>query len=149
MVHYMVKSSLTQLGVIPQESPTQPQAQSSTVDPESPQIEDISEGEISDSDQEGTDSGTPILNQLLISAEEEQLDYDSFPSPTVTKTPLWKFAEETPSGCQTRPKSQTATILASTPAKPSGSQTQAPARVQPQAPAQAHMQPPAPVQPPG
>ena len=53
MVQDIVKSSLTQLGVIPQETPTQSQAQSDTVDPEPPQIEDISsEGEISNSDQE-------------------------------------------------------------------------------------------------
>ena len=50
MVQDMVKSSLIQLGVIPQDTPAQPQAQSSTVDPESPQIEDILEGEISNSD---------------------------------------------------------------------------------------------------
>ena len=66
--------------------------------------------------------------------------------PSVTKSPLWRFAEETPS------ISQTATIQAqpvtSTLAKPSGSQTQAPARAQPQAPAQAQMRPPAPAQPP-
>ena len=65
--------------------------------------------------------------------------------------PLWNFAEETPSGSQTWPISQTATIQAqpvtSTPAKPSVSQTQAPARAQPQAPAQAQMRPPAPAQP--
>ena len=78
MVQDTVKSSLTKIGVIPQDTPTQPQAQSSTVDLESPQIEDISEGEISNSDQEGPDPGTPELNQLLISAEEK-LAYDSFP----------------------------------------------------------------------
>ena len=75
---------------------------------------------------------------------EEQLDYDSFPTPSVTKAPLWRFAEETPPGSQSRPKSQTATTQAhpftSTPAKPSGSQIQAAA--------QAQTQPPAPPQPP-
>ena len=38
--------------------------------------------------------------------------------------------------------------MTSTPAKPSGSQTQAPAQAQPQALAQAQMRPPAPAQPP-
>ena len=50
MVQDMVKSSQTQLGVIPQETPTRPQAQSSTTDPESPQLADSSGGENSDSD---------------------------------------------------------------------------------------------------
>ena len=62
---------------------------------------------------------------------EEQADYDSFPSPTVTKAPLWRFAGQTLSGSQTQPNSQTATAQAqpvtSTLAKPSGSQTQVPA----------------------
>ena len=61
------------------------------------------------------------------------------------QAPLWKFAEETPSGSQTQPQVQTITIQAqpvtSTLAKPSGShtRTQAPAtaQAQPQAPAQA------------
>ena len=44
IVQEMVKSSLTELGVIPQDIPTQSQAHSPTVDPEHPQIEDISEG---------------------------------------------------------------------------------------------------------
>ena len=87
MVRDLVKSSLTQLGVIPQETPDQSRAQSDTVDPESPQIEDISsEGEIFDSDQEDH-SGTPVLNELLM-AQEELESYDSFPSPVVTKAPL-------------------------------------------------------------
>ena len=63
MVQDMVKSSLTQLGVIPQETPTQSQVQSSNEDPEPPQIEDISsEGGLSDSDQEDPHFGTPALN---------------------------------------------------------------------------------------
>ena len=45
IVQEMVNSSLTELGVIPQDIPTQSQAQAPTVDPEHPQIEDISEGE--------------------------------------------------------------------------------------------------------
>ena len=59
---------------------------------------------------------------------EEQLDYDSFAlaSPSVSRAPLWSFAEKTPSGSQTRPQTQSATIQAqpvtSTPAKPSGFQ---------------------------
>ena len=92
MVQDIVNSSLTQIGVIPQETLTQSQAQSLNEDPEYLQIEDISsEGELSDSDQEDPHSGTPALNQLLITVEE-QADYDSFPSPVATTAPLWKFA---------------------------------------------------------
>ena len=73
------------------------------------QIEDISsEREISDSDQEDPHSVTIVLNQLLMEAEE-QAEYDSFPLPLVTRAPLWKFTEQTPSGSQTQPKSKTAT----------------------------------------
>ena len=58
----------------------------------------------------------------------------------MTKAPLWRFAEETPSGSQTQLESQTATIqgqpITITQAKPSGSEIQAPAQAQPQAPAQ-------------
>ena len=62
-VQDMVKSSLTQLGVIPQETPTQSQVQSSNEDAEPPEIEDISsEGGLSDSDQEDPHFGTPALN---------------------------------------------------------------------------------------
>ena len=46
MVQDMIRSSLTKFGVIPQESPSQPQSQSITVDLESPQIADLSEGDI-------------------------------------------------------------------------------------------------------
>ena len=49
MVQDMVNSSLPQLGVILQETPTQLQSQTSTVDPESSQLVDTSEGEFSDS----------------------------------------------------------------------------------------------------
>ena len=87
--------SLTQLWVIPQETPTQSQAQSSTVDPEPSQIEDTP-----DSDQEDPHSGTPELEQLFM-AQEEQVDYD-FPSPMVTKAPLWRFAQQSPSGSRLR-----------------------------------------------
>ena len=71
-------------------------------------------------------------------AAEEQADYESFPSPVVTRPPLWKSAEQTPSGSQTRPKSATtqAQPVTSTPVKPAGPHRQAPARAQPQAPAQ-------------
>ena len=149
MVQDMVKSSLTQLGIIPRETPTQLQSQSSSVDPESLQLVDTSEEEISNSDQEGPDSGTPELNQLVLTAEEQlSLDYDSF----LAWLRLWGFAEETPPGSQTPPKSQTATTQAqpvtSTLAKPSGSQILTSAWAQPQAPAQAQTQPPARAQPP-
>ena len=86
MVQDLVKSSLTQLEVISQETPTQLQSQSSTMDSESPQLVDTSEGEISASDQEGLDSGTAELDQLILSVEE-QLDFDSSPTPSVTKAP--------------------------------------------------------------
>ena len=88
MAQNIVKSSLTQLGVIPQDTNTQSQAQSSNDDPEPPRIENFSsEGQISDSDQEDPHSGTHVLIQLLIMAEE-QADCDSFPSPVVTTAPL-------------------------------------------------------------
>ena len=70
----------------------------------------------------------------------------------MTRAPLLRFAEKAPSGSQTQPQAQTATIQAhpitGTLAKPSGSQIQAPSQAQPQAPAQAQTQPPAPAQPP-
>ena len=71
MVQDMIRSSLTQFWVIPQQTPTQPPIQSITVDPESPQIVDLSEGEISDSEQEGPDSWIPELDQLVLTAEEQ------------------------------------------------------------------------------
>ena len=75
IVQDIVKSYLTQLGVILQDIATQSQVQSLNEDPEPAQIEDISSGgEISDSDQEDPRSRT-LLNQLLIPAEE-QADYD-------------------------------------------------------------------------
>ena len=111
MMQDMIRSSLTEFGVIPKDNPTQSQAQSITVDPESPQIVDLSEGEISDSEQEGPDSGIPELAHLMLTVGE-QLDYDSFAlaSPSVTRAPIWKFAEETPSGSQTWPQAQTITV---------------------------------------
>ena len=136
MVQDIVKSSLTQLGVILQDVPTQSQAQSSNEEPEHPQTEDISsDGEFSDSDQEDTHSGTPALNQLLIMVEE-QADYDFFPSPVEkTRAPQWKFAEQTSSGFQTQLKTATthAQPVTSTPVKPADPQKQAPAQAQPQA----------------
>ena len=94
------------------------------MDPESPQIVELSEGEISDSEQEDPSSRTPELDQLMLTAKE-QLDYDSFAlaSPSVTRALLWKFAEETPSGSQTRPVTIQAQTVTSTPARPSGSQS--------------------------
>ena len=63
MVQDMVKSSLKQLGVTLQETPTQAQVQSLNEDLEPPQIEGISsDGELSHSDQEDPLSGTPALN---------------------------------------------------------------------------------------
>ena len=113
------------------------------MDPESPQIVDLSEGEVSDSEQEGPDSGTPELDQLMLIA----MDFDSFAlaSPSVTRVPLWKFAEETSSGSQTQPVTVQAQPVTSTPAQPSGSQTQTQAstQAQPQGPAQARPQAPA------
>ena len=53
---------------------------------------------------EGPDFRTSELNQLVLTSEE-QLDYDSFPTPSMTKAPLWRFAEETLSGSQTQPQS--------------------------------------------
>ena len=117
---------------------------------------------LSDSEQEGPDSQTPELDQLILTAEE-QMDYDSFAlaSPSVTNTPFLKFAEESPSSSQStsfqisdRPQAQTVTNqaqpLISTPAKPSGIKTkmQASAQAWPQAPAQAQVQGLAQTQPP-
>ena len=87
-------------------------------------------------------------------AQEELEDYDSFPSPVVTKTPLWNFAEQTDSGsqAQTKTKATTATaqaqLVTSTPVKPPAPQVKAPAQTQaqPQAPAHAQMRPPSPAQ---
>ena len=105
MVQDLVKSSLTQFGVIPKETPNQSQAQSDTVDLETPQVEHIScEGEIFDSDQEDH-SGTLDLNELLM-VQEELDDYDSFTSPVANETPLWKFAEQTLSGSQAQSKTK-------------------------------------------
>ena len=68
----------------------------------------------------------------------------------VTRTPLWKFAEQTPSGSQAQTKSKTATAQAQpmiiTSLKPAGPQVQAPAQAQSQALAQAQMLPLAPAQ---
>ena len=109
MMHDMIRSFLTECGVIPKASPTK--SQSIAVDKETPQVVELSEGELSDSEQEGPESGTPELHQLMITAEE-QMDYDSFTlaSPSVIRAPLWKFTEETPSGSQTQPQDQTLTV---------------------------------------
>ena len=110
MVQNLVRSSLTQFGVIPKETPNQSQAQSDTIDPETPQVEDISSGgEIFYSDQEDQ-SGT-VVNEFLM-AQEELDGYDSFTSPVANKMPLWKFAEQTPSGSQAQSKTKTATTQA-------------------------------------
>ena len=84
------------------------------------------------------------------------MDYDSFAlaSPSVTRAPLWKLAEENSSGSQIRPQAQTTNVQAqpitSILEKPSGSQTQpqAPAQALPQAAAQAQPQALAQAQPP-
>ena len=112
MMQGMIRS-LTEYGVIPKASPTQSQSQSVAVDKETPQVIDLSEGELSNSEPEGPDSGTPELDQLMLTAEE-QLDYGSFAlvSPSVTRAPLWKFSEETPFSSQTRPQAQTITVQA-------------------------------------
>ena len=62
---------------------------------EIPQVIDLSEGKLSK--QEGPESGTPELDQLMLTAEEP-LNYDSFTlaSPSVTGAPLWKFANKNP-----------------------------------------------------
>ena len=85
MVQDMIRSSLTQFRVIPKKIPTQSPAQDITMEPVSPQKVDLSEGEISDSEQEGPNSGTPQLDQLMLTPEKP-LDYDSFvlASPSVT-----------------------------------------------------------------
>ena len=96
------------------------------MDKESPQVIDSSEGELPDSKNEGPDSGTPELDQLVLTVEE-QMDYDSFvlASPTATSASLWKFADKNHSSSQTQPQAQTTNIQAqpitSTPLKPSGS----------------------------
>ena len=87
------------MGVFPQETPDQSQAQSDTRDPEPPQIEDIS-SEIFDAEKEDH-SGTPVLKELLMGREELE-DYNSLSSPVINKIPLWKFAKQTPSGSQTK-----------------------------------------------
>ena len=81
---------MTEFWVIPKTAPTQPQSQSIALDTETPQVVELSEGELSDSEQEGPDSGTPEQDQLMLTAEE-QMDYDSFAlaSPSVTRAPLW------------------------------------------------------------
>ena len=122
----LVKSSLTQFGVIPQESPDQSQAQSDTREPEPPQTGDISsEGDIPDSDQKDR-SGTPILEELLMGREELE-DYDSLSLPVINETPLWKFTQQPPSGCQAQTNTATtqAQPATSTPAKPAVPQSKA------------------------
>ena len=52
MMQDMIRSSLTEYGVIPKASPTQYQSQSIAVDTETPQVVELSEGELSDSEQE-------------------------------------------------------------------------------------------------
>ena len=80
--------------------------------------------------------------------QEELDDYDSFPSPVVTKTPLCKFAETTPLGSQAQTKTKTATAQAQPVTSTAASQVKAPAQAQLQASAQAPMLPPAQAQPP-
>ena len=103
MMQNMIRSSLTEYQVIPRTFPTQPQSQSFAVDTDSSQFVKLSDRELSDSEQESPDSGTPELDQLMHTAEK-QMDHDSFSlaSASVTNTPLSKFAEETPSGHKPR-----------------------------------------------
>ena len=75
MMHGMIRSFLTEYGVIPKARPTK--SQSIAVDKETPQVVELLEGELSDSEQEGPESGTPELDQSVLTAEE-QMDYDSF-----------------------------------------------------------------------
>ena len=89
------RSSLTEYGIIPKASPTQYQSQSIAVDTETPQVVELSEGELTESEQEGPDSGTPELDQSMLTAEEQMVyDFFALASPSVTRAPLWKFAEE-------------------------------------------------------
>ena len=64
MMKDMTNSTLTEFGVIPKANP--PQSQSNSMDKEPPQVIDSSEGEISDSEKEGPESGTPELEQLVL-----------------------------------------------------------------------------------
>ena len=69
----------------------------------------------------------------------------------MTRASLWKFANQTPSGSQTQPKSATTQaqpVTTTSTVKPASPQRQAPAQAQPQAPAQAEMRPLAPARPP-
>ena len=97
-----------------------PQSQSTTVDKETPQFIDSSEGELFNSEQEGPDWGIPELDQLMLKAEEQMVN-DSFAQTKVI----------------TKAKPITSILV-----KPLGSQvqTQAPAPARPQTPAQAHPQ---------
>ena len=56
MMQDKIRSSLTEYMVIPDASPTQSQSQSITLDKETPQVIDLSEGGLSDSEQEGPKS---------------------------------------------------------------------------------------------
>ena len=89
VVQGSVRTSLTQLRVIPQESPEQSGAQSESGKVEPPVLEDISsEGKLPDSDSDQEDhSRTPALEELLMRQEELE-DYDSMNFSPVNKTPL-------------------------------------------------------------
>ena len=65
MMHDMLRSFLTEYGAIPKASPTK--SQSIAVDKETLQVVEFSEGELSDSEQEGPEAGTPELDQLMLS----------------------------------------------------------------------------------
>ena len=93
----MIKSSLIKFGVIPKANPSQSKAQSNSINKEPPRAID-SEGEISDSEQEGPESG---ITELVLMAEEQQaFDSSALASPSVTpsrvRAPLWRFSEENP-----------------------------------------------------
>ena len=66
MMPGIIRSSLTKYGVTPKTTPTQPQSQSIAAHKESPKIVELSQGGLSDSEQEGPDLGTPELDQLML-----------------------------------------------------------------------------------
>ena len=64
MMKDMSRSFLTEFGVIPKANSLQ--SQSNSMDKEPPQVIDSSEGDIFYSEQEGPESGTPELEQLVL-----------------------------------------------------------------------------------
>ena len=68
MMQDMIRSYLTKCGVIPKASPTQ--SQSIKVDKSTPQVVDLSEGELSELEQEGPESETPELDELMLATSQ-------------------------------------------------------------------------------